>query len=153
MSSFFTCNTLSINNLWHDLQKTVNHLPICRLSSSNSPSFTMRFSTFCDTPCSRSVSRCKLRTAESLNYEGEVRETTLIRRPKQKVVFGLSPGLYLKNKFTGQAKIRQETPQVKNLWKRLRNWKGSKSMAFGDDPYGKNYALCAVAGNMVNLKL
>ena len=26
-------------------------------------------------------------------------------------------------------------------------------MAFGDDPYGKNYALCAVAGNMVNLKL
>ena len=42
---------------------------------------------------------------------------------------------------------------MKNLWKRLRNWKGDKSMAFGDDPYGKNYALCAVAGNMVNLKL
>ena len=53
----------------------------------------------------------------------------------------------------GRAKIRQETPQVKNLWKRLRNWKGGKSMAFGDDPYGKNYALCAVAGNMVNLKM
>ncbi|WP_262896358.1 hypothetical protein [Marseilla massiliensis] len=40
----------------------------------------------------------------------------------------------MKNKFIGQAKIRQETPQVKNLWKRLRNWKGGKSMAFGDDP-------------------
>ena len=59
----------------------------------------------------------------------------------------------MKKELMGQAKIRQETPQVKNLWKRLRNWKGSKSMAQGDDPYGKNYALCAVAGNMVNLKL
>ena len=63
------------------------------------------------------------------------------------------PAYEMKNKFTGRAKIRQETPQVKNLWKRLRNWKGNKSMAFGDDPYGKNYALCAVAGNMVNLKM
>ena len=59
----------------------------------------------------------------------------------------------MKKEIMGRAKIRQETPQVKNLWKRLRNWKGDKSMAFGDDPYGKNYALCAVAGNMVNLKL
>ena len=59
----------------------------------------------------------------------------------------------MKKEIMGQAKIRQETPQVKNLWKRLRNWKGSKSMAFGDDPYGKNYALCAVVGNMANLKM
>ena len=63
------------------------------------------------------------------------------------------PAYKMKKELMGQAKIRQETPQVKNLWKRLRNWKGSKSMAQGDDPYGKNYALCAVAGNMVNLKL
>lgn len=46
----------------------------------------------------QSVSRCKLRTAESLNYEGEVRETTLIRRPMQKVVFGLQLGLWNKIK-------------------------------------------------------
>ena len=59
----------------------------------------------------------------------------------------------MKKEIMGRAKIRQETPQVKNLWKRLRNWKGDKSMAFGDDPYGKNYALCAVAGNMANLKM
>ena len=59
----------------------------------------------------------------------------------------------MKKGIIGQAQIRQETPQVKNRWKRLRNWKGDQSMAFGDDPYGKNYALCAVAGNMANLKL
>ena len=59
----------------------------------------------------------------------------------------------IKKELIGQAKIRQETPQVKNLWKRLRNWKGNQLMAFGDDPYGKNHALCAVAGNMVNLKM
>ena len=54
------------------------------------------------------------------------------------------PAYEMKNKFIGQAKIRQETPQVKNLWKRLRNWKGSKSMAFGDDPLLVIFALCAV---------
>ena len=26
-------------------------------------------------------------------------------------------------------------------------------MAFGDDPYGKNHALCAVVENAVNLKM
>ena len=50
----------------------------------------------------------------------------------------------MKKEIMGQAKIRQETPQVKNLWKRLRNWKGSKSMAFGDDPLRNISALCAV---------
>ena len=50
----------------------------------------------------------------------------------------------MKKEIIGQAKIRQETPQVKNLWKRLRNWKGSKSMAFGDDPWLIIFALCAV---------
>ncbi|MBM6674133.1 hypothetical protein [Marseilla massiliensis] len=50
----------------------------------------------------------------------------------------------MKKEIMGQAKIRQETPQVKNLWKRLRNWKGSKSMAFGDDPLQNISALCAV---------
>ena len=58
----------------------------------------MRFDTFYNTLCLWSVSRCKLRTAESLNDEGEVRETTLIRRPKQKVVFGLQLGLWNKIK-------------------------------------------------------
>ena len=52
----------------------------------------------------QSVSRCKLRTAESLNDEGEVRETTLIRRPIQTVVFGLSPGLWNKIKVYGSGK-------------------------------------------------
>ena len=50
----------------------------------------------------------------------------------------------MKKEIIGQAKIRQETPQVKNLWKRLRNWKGGKSMAFGDDPLRNIFALCAV---------
>ena len=50
----------------------------------------------------------------------------------------------MKKEIMGRAKIRQETPQVKNLWKRLRNWKGDKSMAFGDDPLRNIFALCAV---------
>ena len=50
----------------------------------------------------------------------------------------------MKKEIMGQAKIRQETPQVKNLWKRLRNWKGGKSMAQSDDPWLIIFALCAV---------
>ena len=78
----------------------------------------MQFDTFYKMLRFQSVSRCKLRTAKSLNNEGK--------------------------EIMGLAKIRQETPQVKNLWKRLRNWKGDKSMAFGDDPLRNIFALCAV---------
>lgn len=82
----------------------MNQLPICRLSPSNSPSFTMQFDTFCKMLRFRSVSRCKLRNPESLNNEGEVRETTLIRRPMQKVVFGLQLGLWNEERNYGPGK-------------------------------------------------
>ena len=58
----------------------------------------------------------------------------LIRQPMQKVGFGLSPGLLKVKRKISQAKGWQETPQAKSLWKRLRNRKGSQSMAKGDDP-------------------
>lgn len=64
----------------------------------------MQFDTFCKMLRFRSVSRCKLRTAESLNNEGEVRETTLIRRPMQKVVFGLQLGLWNEERNYGPGK-------------------------------------------------
>ena len=54
------------------------------------------------------------------------------------------PAYEMKKGIIGQAQIRQETLQMKSLWKRLRNWKGSKSMAFGDDPRVIIFALCAV---------
>ena len=87
-------NFLIIRDKFLEWQRGINHLPICRLSSPNSPPFTMRYAVFYKTLYFPPVSQCYLRNPESLNNEGDVRETTLIRRPMQKVVFGLSPGLW-----------------------------------------------------------
>ena len=54
----------------------------------------MRYAVFYKTLYFPPVSQCYLRNPESLNNEGEVRKTTLIRQPMQKVGFGLSSGLW-----------------------------------------------------------
>lgn len=99
-----TCNILSINNLWYNIQKAVNHLPICAFLRSNIPPFTMRFSTFCNSRLFLPSHWWSLRNPESLNNKGEVRETTLIRRPMQKVVFGLQLGLWNEKRNNGSGK-------------------------------------------------
>lgn len=82
----------------------MNQLPICRLSPSNSPSFTVRFSTFCNSRLFLPSHWWSLKTPESLNYEGEVRETTLIRRPMQTVEIGLQLGLWNEERNYGPGK-------------------------------------------------